>query len=104
MSTAELAANLGYAVFEARNAEEALLRLPTVRPDILLTDISLPGLSGIELARRAAQSVPGVRIIFASGDDSGIARADFPDAIVLSKPFQLEDLSRALSRAVEPRR
>src|SRR5690606_29867916 len=41
----------GYAVIEARNGKEALERLDTIRPDLILCDISMPGLNGFEVLK-----------------------------------------------------
>jgi DNA-binding response OmpR family regulator len=65
--------------------------------DILLTDLGLPGMSGIELARAARERLPGLPVIFASG------RATDPIAALpaqaLLKPFALDALGSALERA-----
>ncbi len=53
-------------VAEAKNAEEGLLAAFRVKPDIALLDISLPGRSGIDLAREIHAKLPGVRIIMVS--------------------------------------
>jgi signal transduction histidine kinase/CheY-like chemotaxis protein len=62
--------------------------------DTLLTDVTLPGMSGIELARLAVERVAGLQVVFASGrsvEPQGFA------ARVLPKPFTLDQLSAALS-------
>jgi DNA-binding NarL/FixJ family response regulator len=50
-------------VAEASSAEEAIGMAPTVRPDVLLLDIDLPGLSGIEAVRELAPRLPDTRIV-----------------------------------------
>jgi DNA-binding NarL/FixJ family response regulator len=50
-------------VGEARNAEEALEMAPRLRPDLLLLDIDLPGMSGIEAVRELAPRLPDTRIV-----------------------------------------
>jgi DNA-binding NarL/FixJ family response regulator len=50
-------------VGEARNAEEALEMGPRLRPDLLLLDIDLPGMSGIEAVRELAPRLPETRIV-----------------------------------------
>ena len=50
-------------VGEARNAEEALQIAPQLRPDVLLLDIDLPGMNGIEAVRELAPRLPDTRIV-----------------------------------------
>jgi len=102
LSAADMLANLGHSVIEAANASEALALLEAHAVDILLTDIGLPGLSGSELAARAGQLVPGLRVVFASGRDAvpDAAGADvLGKAILLRKPYGPDDLAAALTEA-----
>lgn len=95
----EMLKAFGHAVTGTANAEDALARLAAGPFDILFSDVSLPGMSGIDLARRALQLQPALGIIFASGyGDSLVARIDFP-CISLKKPYDLEQLQAALARA-----
>jgi CheY-like chemotaxis protein len=50
-------------VGEASSGEEALILVESLRPDILLCDISMPGLSGLEVADRVARDFPGTRTV-----------------------------------------
>lgn len=50
-------------VGEARTAEEAIATAPVLRPDVLLMDIDMPGLNGIEAVRELAPRLPGTRIV-----------------------------------------
>jgi DNA-binding NarL/FixJ family response regulator len=50
-------------VGEAESGEEALARVPEVRPDVVLLDLSLPGMTGIEAARALRVAAPGVRLV-----------------------------------------
>jgi len=50
-------------VGEARSAEEALEMAPRLRPDLLLLDIDLPGMSGIEAVRELAPRMPDTRVV-----------------------------------------
>jgi two-component system nitrate/nitrite response regulator NarL len=50
-------------VAEASTAEEALVLAPQVRPDILLLDIALPGMSGVELVRELGPRLPDTKIL-----------------------------------------
>jgi DNA-binding NarL/FixJ family response regulator len=58
-------------VAEAATAEEALSLAPDVRPDVLLVDIDLPGMDGIELVRELAPRLPDTRIVMLT-----VSRAD----------------------------
>jgi two-component system cell cycle response regulator CpdR len=64
--------------------------------DLLLADIVMPGLDGIELARRAAETIPALKVLFITGFAAVAlhARQSGPtaDTKVLSKPFHLRDL------------
>ena len=85
----------GYRVYVASNGHEALAMAPTLpHLDLLLTDVVMPGMSGVDLARQLALSRPDLRIIFASGytGDSLIrvgAKGSMP---YLDKPFAAETL------------
>jgi two-component system, NarL family, nitrate/nitrite response regulator NarL len=57
-------------VAEARDGQEVLQLLETVRADIVITDINMPGMDGITAAARITQSFPGVRVIVLSMLDS----------------------------------
>jgi CheY-like chemotaxis protein len=62
--------------------------------DILLTDVTLPGMSGLELARLAVERVMGLQVVFASG--RSVEPQGYP-ARILPKPFTLDQLNAALS-------
>lgn len=94
----------GYAV-EARADGEAALALLTAaeRFDLLLTDVVMPGIDGIELARRAGEIAPAMRVMFITGFAAVTLKAAKvrPDARVLSKPFHLRDLVLEVDRLFE---
>lgn len=58
-------------VAEAGSGEETLQKVTLLRPDLVLLDISMPGISGIETARRIVASVPQTRIMMLTVDDRG---------------------------------
>ena len=91
----------GYRVLEARSTEEALrvlAREPLI--DVLFTDIVMPGSDGIELAERARQMQPQIRVIFATGY---LARAVTADKLgrLLFKPVRLKDILGALDEVMQ---
>lgn len=85
----------GYRVREFGSAEAALALLDTgKRPDLLITDQSLPGMSGQQLARVARDTYAVTAILLATGHADGSIR-DFP---LLAKPYRDDEL---LERAAE---
>jgi len=50
-------------VAEAENGEQAIRQVRQQRPDVILMDVSMPGIGGLEATRKIAQSLPGVKII-----------------------------------------
>lgn len=99
LSVSELIQEMGHTVRDFPSAEAALEALATSGFDVLLTDLSLPGLSGLELARQAVRLHPGLRIIIASGYELEEGSQEMvPGAVVLPKPYTLDQLKRALGR------
>jgi CheY-like chemotaxis protein len=76
--------------------DDALSRLAAGPYDVLFTDVSLPGMSGVELARKAVGDAPAMRVIFASGyGDTLLRHVEFP-YLSLQKPYELDQLQAAL--------
>jgi signal transduction histidine kinase/DNA-binding response OmpR family regulator len=92
----ELLLVLGHAVEGVASAEDALVALEHSRFDILLTDYSLPGMSGLDLARTVVQRGYGMKIIFSSGYGSAINSDLQFEAAYLPKPFTLASLQQVL--------
>jgi CheY-like chemotaxis protein len=76
--------------------DDALAHLAAGRYDVLFTDVSLPGMSGVELARKAVADAPAMQVIFASGyGDTLLRHVEFP-YLSLQKPYELDQLQTAL--------
>ena len=90
----------GYRVLETRSTQEALRVLARKHVDVLFTDIVMPGSDGIELAERARQMQPQIRVIFATGY---LARAVTADKLgkLLFKPVRLKDILGALDEVMQ---
>jgi DNA-binding response OmpR family regulator len=80
------------------NGREALQQLAHNAPDVLLSDLDLPDLSGEELAHSAARSEPRPAILLCSGDHARLDRARPLAAATLPKPFSMAELARVLER------
>jgi hypothetical protein len=100
MITAEMLDDLGYAVSEANNAEEAMAALQAAPVDILVVDLGLPGVSGATVAANARKLRPGIGVIFATGSDRApeIGGA----ATLLRKPFDQAGIAAALQAVQKP--
>nr|WP_315251442.1 PAS domain S-box protein [uncultured Duganella sp.] len=94
-TTAELLELLGHAVLPAGDAATALALLEAHPVDVLLTDISLPDMSGELLAARARAARPALRVIYASGQHPS---APLERAQLLLKPYSLDNLMQALQQ------
>ncbi|HEU4713324.1 MAG TPA: response regulator [Pyrinomonadaceae bacterium] len=90
----------------AATAEEALARLEAQAFDLVLTDVSMPGLTGLDLLNRVVELYPGTPVIVVSGlsdqeqAQSLLARGAFD---YLLKPFRLEVVEDSVKRALEHR-
>ena len=99
LSTADMLIDLGYAVVEAQSAEEALKLIDRgLKPDVLITDHLMPGMSGTDLARILQESRPGTKVLVVSGyaEAEGVA----PDLARLTQPFRSVDLVKSLAALV----
>lgn len=91
----------------AETAEMALARLEADVYDVVLTDISMPGLSGLELLGHVLQKYPKTPVIIISGISDqehaqGLIKLGAFDYLL--KPFRLEAVEKSVKRAVEYRR
>lgn len=96
---------LGYHIVgEAQDGAVAARLLVELKPDIALSDICMPGLSGIELLKLVSISKLPIKVIFMSGHREFAYAKDalsFGAVDYLLKPLRVEELRRALSRAAE---
>ena len=91
---------VGYSVASVDRGTAALPLLEAERFDLLLTDIVMPEMDGIELAQQAAILDPDLRVMFITGFAAVALKASAaaPSAKVLSKPFHLKDLVSEVDR------
>ncbi|MGO9172413.1 MAG: cell cycle two-component system response regulator CpdR [Rhodomicrobium sp.] len=91
----------GYDVVSYGNGADAFEGLKAKAVTLLLTDIVMPEMDGIELAKRACELHPGMKIMFITGF-AAVALQEYSAAPrqsrVLSKPIHLKDLVREVDR------
>jgi DNA-binding NtrC family response regulator len=93
-----------YSCQTAETAEEALAKLEAQRFDVVLTDISMPGLNGTELLQRVVENYPGTPVIIISGhsdQDHAQRLIDRGAFDFLLKPFRLEVVEESVRRAID---
>ena len=94
----EMLKAFGYEADGVAHPDDALARLAAQRYHVLFTDVSLPGMSGVDLAREAMRLYPYLKVIFASGyGDMLLKHLDFPYQS-LQKPYELDQLQNALNQ------
>ena len=96
--------NAGYSVVSFDNGLSAYNRLREEPFELLLTDIVMPEMDGIELARRATELDPEIKVMFITGLAAVALNPDNhapKDARVLSKPFHLRDLVNEVQRLLK---
>lgn len=97
----EMLKAFGYEADGTAHPEDALVRLGAQRYHVLFTDVSLPGMSGVDLAREALVRHPHLKVIFASGyGDMLLRHLDFPYQS-LQKPYELDQLQNALHKVAD---
>jgi CheY-like chemotaxis protein len=89
----------GYSVMEAGSGTEALEVLSrSTEVGMLVTDIRMPGMDGLELVRRARDGNPCIKVLYMTGfTDQPVE----PGATVLQKPFEPEVLRRHVARSLK---
>ena len=92
--------NAGYSVVAVDRGTAAVPLLERERFDLLLSDIVMPEMDGIELAQRCAEISPETKVMFITGFAAVTLKAsrEAPQAKVLSKPFHLKDLVLEVDR------
>jgi len=95
--------SLGYEVDIAHDGADALRRAVAVRPDVVLLDINMPGVTGDEALNRLHAIDPTVPIVMLTANaDEDVARDLLRRGAMdyVTKPFQLETLDRVIATAV----
>ncbi|MGE8132888.1 MULTISPECIES: cell cycle two-component system response regulator CpdR [unclassified Novosphingobium] len=95
--------NAGYSVAAVDRGTAAIPLLESEHFDLLLSDIVMPEMDGIELAQRCSEISPSTKVMFITGFAAVTLKAnrEAPQARVLSKPFHLKDLVLEVERVFE---
>ena len=97
----EMLKAFGHEAEGVAHPDDALNLLARQRYDVLFSDVSLPGMSGVELVQRAIKDDPAMSIIFASGyGDTLLRHLEFPYQS-LQKPYEIDQLQDALAKVVQ---
>jgi len=95
---------LGYSCTEAESAEAALAKLDADAPDLILTDLKLPTLSGVELLKQAKMILPRAEIAIMTGHgsiESAVDAMKLGAYDYIEKPFRVEKMRLLLQRMAE---
>lgn len=108
-SASHILEDAGHRVHTASDGTEALRKLSCAWFDVLLTDVLMPGMDGIQLMGEVRRRHPGVRIVAMSGGCSGFPCEDFLEIAsrcganaVLEKPFHPKDLLDRIASVCPP--
>jgi len=98
--------SLGHDVHTFANGADALSAVASLRPvpELLITDVVMPGMNGRVLAERAAAILPGLRVLFVSGyaEDAIVERGILKTGIeFLAKPYSIEQLARRIREVLD---
>jgi PAS domain S-box-containing protein len=91
----------GYTVLQAANGEEALQIAATQPFDLLLSDVVMPGMNGVELAAEAKRVNPRARVLLMTGYDESRVANGAGQVPVLRKPFTATALAQAVRKALD---
>ena len=97
----------GFDVRTAASAEQALSSLASTNPDVILTDVRMPGMDGLALLRLLRERLPSVDVVLMSAfDDMPTVVAAMREGAVdfMAKPLDLHDIRRVLGRVFDDRR
>ena len=98
-----IVSSAGCVVNTAANGRDALAAAKANPPDLIFLDIVMPEMDGIELARRATQLDPDLKVMFITGFAAVALNPDSDapkDAKVLSKPFHLRELVAEVEKMI----
>jgi two-component system, NtrC family, response regulator AtoC len=104
---AELLRDEGYQIETAADGFKALPKLEEFGPDLLLTDLKMPGMDGIDLMRKAREAYPDLAVVVMTAFgavETAVTAMRQGAADYITKPINLDELGLVVERAIENRR
>ena len=91
----------GYRVRQASDGQEGLAQLQHEKPDLVILDFIMPGMSGAEVAKQIRARHADQAMLFVSGySETEAVKSTAPDAPLLTKPFRADALHKAVRGAI----
>jgi two-component system cell cycle sensor histidine kinase/response regulator CckA len=101
----DLLTHLGYRLLAASSGKEALsLAQRSGNIDLLVTDVEMPEMTGLELAAKVLESRPNLKVIFISGYAGGgvtVVESFKPEAVMVHKPFSIKTLAAKIRKLLD---
>jgi CheY-like chemotaxis protein len=92
---------MGHTATVANGGNEALRLLHTpIELDVIISDVVMPGMNGIDFAKRARDARPGMPIVLVTGDAYAVDAVIANGSVALLKPYTAETLERVLSETI----
>ena len=104
VSLADELRDAGYEVFEFANASSALMQIKTIKPDIIITDMKMPKMDGIEFLKRIKEFNSNIYVVLMtaySTVSTAIEAMKLGAYDYISKPFDNEEMLIAIKRIIE---
>lgn len=100
----EVVEGFGYRIVAAKDGAQALASMQAARPDIVITDIIMPGISGLDVIAEIRRSFPEVKIVAISGGggtkgiDNLAAASRLGSDWIIPKPIDIKELEEVLKQ------
>ena len=91
---------LGHLPVVTSDGNEALRVLQTNEVDLVITDVVMPGMNGLDFAKRARETRPGTQILFVTGDGDAVDKVLASGSVALLKPYSPEKLRSVIDEAL----